>query len=97
MAFDNYDPEVDMEDQENHAFQQWLIQTCADPDITPQQRRERLIHWDQTSHSRYCHPREEHLLPLHVCAGMAGYRQAETVFQDKILGKEAVAFLWQHI
>ena len=96
-AFADYDPEVDIEDPENHAFQQWLIQTCTAPDISPNQRRERLIHWEQTAHSRYCHPREEHLLPLHVCAGVAGYGQAETVFRDKIMGKEAVAFLWQHV
>jgi len=43
--------------------------------------------------ARYCHPREEHLLPLHVCQGMAG-RPARVVFDDCILGKRGVAFLW---
>ena len=93
-AFANYDPAVEMDDPENHAFQQWLIQTCTDPAINPKQRRDQMIHWERAPHSRYCHPREEHLLPLHVCIGMAGYGQAQTVFQDKIMGREAVAFLW---
>jgi hypothetical protein len=40
-----------------------------------------------------CQPREEHLLPLHVCAGMAK-KSATLIFDDDILGKRAVAFLW---
>jgi 4,5-DOPA dioxygenase extradiol len=43
--------------------------------------------------ARYCHPREEHLPPLHVCAGMAG-KAASVIFNDLIFGKRAVAFLW---
>jgi hypothetical protein len=33
------------------------------------------------------------LLPLHVCAGMAD-KPAELIFNDQILGKRSVAFLW---
>jgi hypothetical protein len=33
------------------------------------------------------------LLPLHVCQGMAD-KPARLVFDDLILGKRAVAFLW---
>jgi 4,5-DOPA dioxygenase extradiol len=32
-------------------------------------------------------------MPLHVCLGMAG-KQATVVFDDYILGKRALAFLW---
>jgi 4,5-DOPA dioxygenase extradiol len=38
--------------------------------------------------------REEHLLPLHVCLGMAN-EPAKLIFDDTILGKRAVAFLWE--
>ncbi|MDT8284116.1 MAG: hypothetical protein RQ767_01205 [Thermovirgaceae bacterium] len=38
-------------------------------------------------------PREEHLIPLHVCAGMAG-TQASLIFDDRILDKRGVAFIW---
>ncbi len=50
--------------------------------------------WEQAPSARYCHPREEHLLPLHVCIGMAA-KPAKLVFDDHILGKRSVAFLWQ--
>jgi aromatic ring-opening dioxygenase catalytic subunit (LigB family) len=52
-----------------------------------------LAAWEQASYARYCHPREEHLLPLHVCAGMAG-RAGEVIFDEKIMGVRCAAFLW---
>ncbi len=79
-------------DPANDAFQDWLIQVCTGP-IDQSEREKRLIEWEKAPAARYCHPREEHLLPLHVCAGMAGAR-ATTVFDDTILGKRGVAFLW---
>ena len=57
------------------------------------EREQRLIEWEQAPSARYCHPREEHLLPLHVCLGMAD-TPAKVVFDDQILGKRSVAFLW---
>lgn len=79
-------------DPANDAFQDWLIETCTTP-MPEAQRENRLINWDQAPSARYCHPREEHLLPLHVCQGMASH-PAELVFDDRILGKRSVGFLW---
>jgi aromatic ring-opening dioxygenase catalytic subunit (LigB family) len=76
----------------NDAFQDWLIETCAG-EQTPQELERRLLDWEAAPGARYAHPREEHLLPLHVCAGMAG-RPGELVFDDAIVGKRSVAFLW---
>jgi 4,5-DOPA dioxygenase extradiol len=79
-------------DPANDAFQDWLIEACTGP--IPQSKREQyLIDWEKAPSARYCHPREEHLLPLHVCLGMAD-KPAEVVFDDHILGKRGVAFLW---
>lgn len=79
-------------DPANDAFQDWLIQVCTGS--LPQPEREKLlIEWEKAPSARYCHPREEHLLPVHVCAGMAG-KPAELIFDDYILGKRSVAFLW---
>jgi len=79
-------------DRANDDFQNWLIEVCTGQ--MPQSAREqRLINWDKATSARYCHPREEHLLPLHVCTGMAD-KPAKLVFDDHILGKRAVAFLW---
>jgi 4,5-DOPA dioxygenase extradiol len=82
----------DAPDPANDAFQDWLIETCTGP-LTPSKREQRLIEWEKAPSARYCHPREEHLLPLHVCAAMAGV-PAELVFDDRIAGKRSVAFLW---
>jgi len=79
-------------DPANDAFQDWLIETCTGP-LTEAERERRLIEWERAPNARYCHPREEHLLPLHVCQGLAGGR-AELVFDGQILGKRGVAFLW---
>ena len=79
-------------DPANDAFQNWLIEVCTGP-MTQAEREKRLINWERAPSARYCHPREEHLLPLHVCLGMAG-KPAEVVFDDHILGKRGVAFLW---
>jgi aromatic ring-opening dioxygenase catalytic subunit (LigB family) len=79
-------------DRANEAFQDWLIDTCTGP-LAQSERERRLVAWESAPSARYCHPREEHLLPLHVCSGMAG-APAELVFDDQILGKRGVAFLW---
>ncbi len=79
-------------DLANDAFQDWLIETCTHS-LSQEEREERLLGWEKAPAARYCHPREEHLLPLHVCAGMAK-TPAKVVFDDQILGKRGVAFLW---
>ncbi len=82
----------DTPDPANDAFQDWLIEVNTGP-ASQAEREQRMIEWQKAPSARYCHPREEHLLPLHVCLGMAD-RPAELVFDDKILGKRSVAFLW---
>ncbi len=82
----------DARDPANDAFQDWLIETCTGV-VSPAERRRRLLGWERAPSARYCHPREEHLLPLHVCAGLTD-APASVVFDDAILGKRAVAFLW---
>jgi 4,5-DOPA dioxygenase extradiol len=79
-------------DPANDAFQNWLIEVCTGP-ISQSEREQLLIEWEKAPSARYCHPREEHLLPLHVCIGMAN-KPATTIFDDSILDKRAVAFLW---
>lgn len=76
-------------DSDNDAFQNWLIQTMCH-DVNPE---EGLLAWDQAPFARYCHPREEHLLPLHVVYG-AMQSPAQCIFDDYIAGKRAVMFLW---
>jgi aromatic ring-opening dioxygenase catalytic subunit (LigB family) len=79
-------------DPRNDAFQAWLAEVCTGSD-SQAEREQRLIEWEKAPHARYCHPREEHLLPLHVCAGMA-QGPGQLVFDNYVAGKRAVAFLW---
>jgi len=79
-------------DPANDAFQNWLIEVCTGP-LPHSEREQRLIEWEKAPSARYCHPREEHLLPLHVCLGMAD-GPARLIFDDQILGKRGVAFMW---
>jgi len=77
----------------NRAFEQWLIETCSSPDLGEEERRQRLIDWTRAPAARYCHPREEHLMPLHVCYGFAG-SAAGRVFEFEVMGVKASAYLW---
>jgi len=78
----------------NQTFEAWLETTCADAQMHEAQRTERLTHWDRAPHARFCHPREEQLLPLHVCYGLAE-RPSETHVSATILGKQAGMFYWR--
>ena len=79
-------------DPANDVFQNWLIEVCTGL-LSQSERENRLIEWQKAPSARYCHPREEHLLPVHICLGMAD-KPAIKIFDDYILGKRAVAFLW---
>ena len=83
----------DAVDQRNHEFEAWLTQTCSDPDMDEAEREARLVNWELAPHARYCHPREEHLLPLQVCYGI-GQSAAATVFQDTVAGFITSAYQW---
>ncbi|MCB2288514.1 dioxygenase [Clostridium sp. CS001] len=82
-----------IEDSFNNEFQDKLIEICCS-EKDYEKRMEYFINWENIPSARYCHPREEHLLPLLVCVGLS--KDVGTkVFDDYILGKRATAFLWQ--
>jgi 4,5-DOPA dioxygenase extradiol len=77
----------------NKSFEQWLIDTCSSCQYSEDDREQKLITWYNVPAARYCHPREEHLLPLHVCYGIAN-SAAKKVYEMEIMGKMASAYLW---
>ena len=83
----------DSPDEKNDDFENWLIDTCTNNDIPENQRELKLEQWSEAPSARYCHPREEHLLPLHVCYGICR-STAKLVFNGRVIGKKASAFLW---
>ena len=80
-------------DPENQAFENWLGDTCTDVALSETERTRRLVGWADAPGARWCHPREEHLLPLHICYG-AGGGPATRVFDDLVLGKRASGYAW---
>lgn len=77
----------------NEAFEDWLADTCGSPELSEQDRAQRLVDWEAAPGARYCHPREEHLLPLHVCYGLAE-KPCSEVLELRILNKKASMVLW---
>jgi len=81
-------------DEQNNAFQEWLIDICTNPKLSFADRSSLLIAWERAPAAHYCHPREEHLLPLHVCVGLSN-EAAELVFDGEVLGKKACGLIWR--
>lgn len=77
----------------NRQFDRWLMETLTSTTLSEQERTERLVHWDQAPAARFCHPREEHLLPLHVCYGAGGGPAAQS-WSIEVIGKATGFFVW---
>ncbi|MDH3693972.1 MAG: dioxygenase [Gammaproteobacteria bacterium] len=78
-------------------FDRWLTNVCTNPEISSDEREKQLVNWENAPSARYCHPREEHLLPLHVCYGAACAETptAKVVFNRKVMGQQVSALLWR--
>lgn len=76
------------------AFDDWLGQVCCD--LAPRDAANSLVAWQTAPEADYAHPREEHLLPLHVCMGaaMAENESARRVFNGDLMGYRMSGFLW---
>ena len=81
----------------NKQFDRWLIESCTSGDFSAKEREARLVGWKTAPGAIHCHPREEHLVPLHVCYGaaMSSSPVAEVVFNDDIGSKLATGLLWK--
>lgn len=77
----------------NIQFEGWLTNTLCSEEMTVEDREKRLLEWSDAPGARLCHPREEHLLPLHVCFGIMQARANKSI-QMRVLGKRASHFIW---
>lgn len=76
-------------DPDSVRFDAWLGETVALPQA---ERDDRLVAWTQAPGARAAHPREEHLLPLHVAAGAAGPDAGARVLRDTVMASAQSAF-----
>jgi len=70
-------------------FDHWLTESILMP---ADQRDERLLNWDSAPAARLCHPREEHLMPLHVVAGAAPQGLGKVDYSETVLGAKISAY-----
>jgi len=77
----------------NHSFEEWLLKTCCSSDYSEEERMQMLVRWADAPGARFCHPREEHLLPLHICYGLA-QAPCSDYFKLQIMNKESSMYLW---
>lgn len=88
-----FTPDVQEIRAKNLEFDDWLKATMSDTSLSETMRKQRLIDWESAPSARFCHPREEHLMPLHVCYGMAG-KASDNVYQIEVMRKQASMFSW---
>jgi len=77
----------------NESFEKWLIDTLSDEQLSEKKRARILEEWESAPAARYCHPREEHLLPLHVCYGI-GSAAARQIYEIEMMGKKTSSYIW---
>ena len=73
----------------SEAFDVWLQREAT---ASAPQRQSALTNWTEAPFARFCHPREEHLLPLHVVAGAAEDDPGKTVWSGSFMGLKLSAF-----
>lgn len=93
-AFFSNDPTIK---GKSEAFDNWLTETLCAPNLTNQDREQRLRDWAAAPQGRFCHPREEHLLPLHVCWGAASESAsiAGQTFSGVLFNTAISGYLWR--
>jgi len=62
--------------------------------LSEDNRKQALIDWASAPSATFCHPREEHLIPLHVCYGAAN-KACDKSYHTKILNKRASMYSWR--
>lgn len=73
------------------AFGAYLAQAVTAP---AQERRRLLVEWARGPAARLAHPKEDHLLPLMVCAGAAGNDPGEVVFVDHVMNVDMASYVF---
>jgi aromatic ring-opening dioxygenase catalytic subunit (LigB family) len=73
---------------DSQRFDGWLGEVVERPRAA---RDEALIGWKRAPSALASHPREEHLIPLHVAAGAAGDDVGRVVFRDRALNAVVAA------
>jgi aromatic ring-opening dioxygenase catalytic subunit (LigB family) len=77
-------------DAGSQQFDDWLEEVLTR--ASPAARDDALRAWAKAPSARDAHPREEHLLPLHVAVGAAGNDPGRRALKDVVMGAVESAF-----
>eukprot|EP01125_Pyxidicula_operculata_P011422 TRINITY_DN3743_c0_g1_i2.p1 TRINITY_DN3743_c0_g1~~TRINITY_DN3743_c0_g1_i2.p1 ORF type:complete len:292 (-),score=62.29 TRINITY_DN3743_c0_g1_i2:1013-1888(-) len=78
-------------------WNEWLSNTLTSNQISKEERTQRLIDWSKAPSARDAHPREEHLIPLHVVAGTSNGESAKQIYDKVVAGCFSLAsFQWDN-
>ena len=75
-------------------WDEWLSHTITSADVSPSDRETALQNWKSAPSALFCHPREEHLLPLFVTAAAAGGAPGRVIWSDLFAGFRNSSFQW---
>ncbi len=90
MSFHNLRAYLRPETRERaSAFDTWLTRAVESPVL---QRDAQLAAWQSAPYARFCHPREEHLVPLFVAAGAGGEGAGLRICNDEPMGAAISAY-----
>jgi len=78
-------------DQKSVAFDRWLNDVMDKPS---DERNAALVDWAKAPGGRFAHPREEHLIPVHVAAGAADDNDRVERFNDVQMGAAVSGFVF---
>jgi aromatic ring-opening dioxygenase catalytic subunit (LigB family) len=67
--------------EDSARFDAWLRETLLES--APLRRTERLLEWASAPAARQAHPREDHLMPLHVAVGAAAEEPARLIYSQE--------------
>jgi aromatic ring-opening dioxygenase catalytic subunit (LigB family) len=90
MASMRAGPDSRRADPGSERFDDWLDHVVTG--VPPQERVAALKEWAKAPAARAAHPREEHLLPLHVVVGAAGDDPGRRTLKDVVMGAVESAF-----
>ena len=88
-----FTPETSESKAMNEEFERWILETCCSTDYAEEERMDRLVNWEDAPSARFCHPREEHLLPLHICYGIA-QMPCSNSYELRVMNKKSSMYLW---
>lgn len=74
---------------QSELFDSWIRKVVLSQDL--KFRNEEILNWESAPFARYCHPREDHLVPLFVALGAAHQDFGTLIFGEPLMGRVSVS------